>query len=132
MSNNISGTGRVVQLGTGTTTLSGNNAYTGGTTLSAGTLTLDNNTHNLTLKNGATVTGSASGNLRFGYFGNAALSVSGSSASKISGNLNLVKVAGTADTLTMNVADVTSSACHRSDDFRSHPRFVRLHRSRID
>jgi autotransporter-associated beta strand protein len=37
----ISGSGSVSQLGTGTLILSGNNSYTGGTTLSAGTLLLD-------------------------------------------------------------------------------------------
>ena len=38
LSNNVSGTGDVLQIGTGTTTLSGSNSYTGGTTLSAGGL----------------------------------------------------------------------------------------------
>ncbi|MBG6076847.1 autotransporter domain-containing protein [Polaromonas sp. CG_9.11] len=38
----ISGTGKVEQRGTGTTTLTGANAYTGGTTISAGTLELGN------------------------------------------------------------------------------------------
>ncbi len=38
----ISGTGAVTQVGAGTTTLTGNNSYTGGTTIAAGTLSLGN------------------------------------------------------------------------------------------
>jgi len=38
----ISGTGSVIQLGSGTVALAGNNSYTGGTTISAGTLQLGN------------------------------------------------------------------------------------------
>ncbi|MBR8302418.1 autotransporter outer membrane beta-barrel domain-containing protein [Burkholderia dolosa] len=38
----ISGSGALTQLGTGTTVLGGNNTYTGGTTISAGTLQLGN------------------------------------------------------------------------------------------
>ena len=38
----ISGTGAVTQIGTGTTTLTADNSYTGGTTISAGTLQLGN------------------------------------------------------------------------------------------
>jgi fibronectin-binding autotransporter adhesin len=38
--NNISGSGAVVQMGTGATTLSGSNSYTGGTNIKAGTLTI--------------------------------------------------------------------------------------------
>ena len=38
----VSGTGSLVQLGSGTLTLTGNNTYTGGTTISAGTLQLGN------------------------------------------------------------------------------------------
>ena len=38
----ISGTGSVTQIGTGTTILSGNNTYTGGTTISAGILQIGN------------------------------------------------------------------------------------------
>src|SRR5208282_2116016 len=38
----VSGTGSLVQLGSGTLTLTGNNTYTGGTTVSAGTLQLGN------------------------------------------------------------------------------------------
>jgi autotransporter-associated beta strand protein len=40
----ISGTGKIVQSGTGGTTLSGANTYSGGTTLSSGTLTVNNAT----------------------------------------------------------------------------------------
>src|SRR5262249_45363331 len=49
----VSGTGTVTQSGTGTLTLSGANTYTGGTTISAGTLQLGN---------GGT-TGSVAGNI---------------------------------------------------------------------
>ena len=40
LGNTISGTGAFIQKGTGTTTLTGNNSYTGTTTISAGTLKL--------------------------------------------------------------------------------------------
>ncbi len=49
----ISGTGALVQLGTGTTTLTGTNTYTGGTTISAGTLQIG----------GGGTTGSIAGNV---------------------------------------------------------------------
>ncbi|WP_416359114.1 autotransporter-associated beta strand repeat-containing protein, partial [Enterobacter hormaechei] len=39
----MSGTGAVVQSGSGSTTLSGNNTYTGATTVSAGTLYVNGN-----------------------------------------------------------------------------------------
>jgi autotransporter-associated beta strand protein len=42
LSNNITGSGAFASSGTGTLTLAGNNSYTGGTTLSAGRLILDN------------------------------------------------------------------------------------------
>ena len=38
----VSGTGSLAQIGTGTTILTANNTYTGGTTISAGTLQLGN------------------------------------------------------------------------------------------
>src|SRR4029077_16945900 len=38
----VSGTGRLVQAGTGTLVLAGTNSYTGGTTISAGTLQIGN------------------------------------------------------------------------------------------
>ena len=38
----ISGTGSLVQLGSGALTLTGNNTYSGGTTISAGTLQIGN------------------------------------------------------------------------------------------
>jgi autotransporter-associated beta strand protein len=66
-----------------------------------------NYANNITLKNGATLTG-AGENYRAGYFGDATVTVSGTSASTISGNVTLAKN-GTADTLTVDVADVTSS-----------------------
>jgi autotransporter-associated beta strand protein len=40
VANNISGTGTVTQSGAGTTTLTGNNSYSGGTTIQAGTLAI--------------------------------------------------------------------------------------------
>ena len=40
ISNQISGTGQLIQLGTGTTTLAGSNSYTGGTTVQGGTLAI--------------------------------------------------------------------------------------------
>ena len=42
LGNTISGTGAFIQKGTGTTTLTGNNSYTGTTTISAGTLQIGN------------------------------------------------------------------------------------------
>lgn len=60
MSGAISGTGALIQSGTGTTTLSGNNTFSGGTIVNAGTLALSNNNVNVltgpvTVNSGATL-----------------------------------------------------------------------------
>jgi T5SS/PEP-CTERM-associated repeat protein/autotransporter-associated beta strand protein len=62
----ISGSGSVNQLGTGTTVLSGSNSYSGGTTISAGTLLANNTagsalgTSTVTVQSGGTLGGNGS------------------------------------------------------------------------
>ena len=72
LSGNISGTGSVIQAGTGSSTLSGNNTYTGATTVSAGILILtgtENGSSGTTISAGtlqlgnATTTGSITGKI---------------------------------------------------------------------
>ena len=53
LTNAISGTGRLIQLGTGTTTLTANNTYTGTTTISAGALEIGNGGTTGTMGTGA-------------------------------------------------------------------------------
>jgi len=53
----ITGNIKVNFLGNGTTTLTANNTYTGGTTISAGTLRVNGSTGNITVENGATLGG---------------------------------------------------------------------------
>ena len=53
---NFTGTGGLSQIGTGTTILLGANAYSGGTTISAGTLQLGNGTTNGTLSTSSAIT----------------------------------------------------------------------------
>ena len=57
--NVISGTGAFVQMGTGTTVLTGNNPYTGPTTVAAGTLTVNGSIASsaVTVNSGATLSG---------------------------------------------------------------------------
>ena len=65
----ISGTGNVTHSGTGTTTLSGNNSYTGATAVNAGTLSIGGtNTSEITIASGANLDGegSTSGNITWG------------------------------------------------------------------
>lgn len=85
--------GGLIKSGTGTLTLSGNNAYTGGTTLDAGTLALGHNsalsTGTLTI-NGGTV--SASGGTRTisnAVVTNGDFTIGGSQALEFSGAINL-------------------------------------------
>ena len=110
----ISGSGNVNQLGTGTTTLSGNNSYTGGTFISAGTLaTLGNerlaDTGDVTVNSGATF--KLGGNETIGSLsgaGTANLGVntltlsSGSFSGALSGSGDLVK--NGSGTFTVNAA----------------------------
>jgi autotransporter-associated beta strand protein len=56
ISGNISGTGGVQKIGTGTLTLNGSNTYTGATTVSAGVLNIQNNNALGTTAGGTTVT----------------------------------------------------------------------------
>ena len=59
VANAISGSGRLVQAGTGTTTLSANNSYTGTTTVSNGTLQIGNGGTSGQLGSGAVINNSA-------------------------------------------------------------------------
>ena len=59
MSNTISGTGSLEKQGVGTSTLAGNNSYSGTTTISAGTLQVGNGGTNGTLGSGAVVNNAA-------------------------------------------------------------------------
>ncbi|MGB2091559.1 MAG: beta strand repeat-containing protein, partial [Akkermansiaceae bacterium] len=69
-----------------------------------------NYTNNLTLNNGAQVTGaSADDGLRFGYFNNVTVTVGGSSASSINTDVMLVNNTGGRQ-ITFDVADASSSA----------------------
>gem|GEM_PF-1546930 len=70
LSNTISGSGSVTQNGTGTTVLSGENTYTGTTTVSAGTLTLTGN-RTVNTTGGYTVTGNGTQtlNIQNGNYG---------------------------------------------------------------
>jgi autotransporter-associated beta strand protein len=91
-SGNISGSGTLTKLGTGTLTLSGSNSYTGGTTVSAGALQIGN----------GGVTGSVSGNIT----NNASLVFNRSDnlsfPGLISGNGTLTKLGSNTLTLTGN------------------------------
>lgn len=58
IANNISGTGSITQAGTGGTTISGNNSYSGATNINAGTLFIANN-HGLGNSSGVTVASGA-------------------------------------------------------------------------
>jgi fibronectin-binding autotransporter adhesin len=87
----ISGTGAVNQLGTGTTVLAGANTYTGGTTISAGTLQVGNGgtTGSLAgnVTNNASLVFEGSGNLDFAgaISGTGRLTKTGSGALTLSG-----------------------------------------------
>jgi autotransporter-associated beta strand protein len=85
-----SGTGSVTKAGSGTLTFTGNNSYSGGTTITAGTLQIGNNATTGTLGSGA-VTDNAS--LAFDLNGTAtianAISGSGTVAQSSSGTLVL-------------------------------------------
>jgi autotransporter-associated beta strand protein len=64
VTNNLSGTGGVAQIGTGTTRLEGTNSYTGNTTINAGTLLVDSSdgtgTGNVVVNSGGTLGGNQS------------------------------------------------------------------------
>ncbi len=92
-SNLTSAGGSLVKLGTGTLTLSGNNAYTGGTTVSAGTLQIGNNGGTTPLGSGevvnrANLTFNRSSNLTFAnpISGSGSVSQIGSSVLTLTGN----------------------------------------------
>ena len=110
-SGNMSGTGVLNKLGTGTVTLTGSNSYSGGTTLSAGTLNLNSSnalgTGAFTLSNGVTfanTSGSAITNAN-----NNAITLNGTNTFS-SGTLNMGTGAvtiGSATRLTVSAGDLT-------------------------
>jgi autotransporter-associated beta strand protein len=97
VTNDMSGTGSLTQLGAGTTTLTGNNSYGGTTTISAGTLQVGNGDTTGTLGTGSVVNNT---NLVF------ARAVDTSIANSISGmgnvSANITSNGGTAGNLTIN------------------------------
>jgi autotransporter-associated beta strand protein len=126
LSGELSGSGNLVKSGTGTLTLSGNNNYTGTTTVSAGTLVLDHNAAAGTSAGGVTLTGALAATLQINAgttiadditFSNtnAASSIqrniaaSGAYTTGTSGNLTSSFTGGTPDT-TAEILGGTSAA----------------------
>ena len=94
--NAITGTGSLIQAGTGTTTLNAANTYSGATTISAGILNIQNATALGTTAGGTTVSSGATLQLQGGIaVGAEALTLSGTGAAGQNGAL--VNVSGTND-----------------------------------
>jgi T5SS/PEP-CTERM-associated repeat protein len=97
VSSTISGNGSVNQLGSGTTILTGNNSYTGTTTVSAGTLLANNNsgsavgTSTLTIQSGGTIggNGTISGGTSIASGGNLTAGSSGTGSLSFTAGLTL-------------------------------------------
>ena len=126
LANAVSGNGSLTQEGTGTLVLSGNNAYSGGTTVSAGTLmvgsatALGHTSGTVSVASGAVLdlNGQALGNygnvtLSGTGTGNGALTNSSATAASLSGTINVLNpfsVGGTGNiTLSGGLSDLTSS-----------------------
>ncbi|ACF00407.1 outer membrane autotransporter barrel domain protein [Rhodopseudomonas palustris TIE-1] len=85
----ISGSGRVSQLGPGTTVLTGKSTYTGGTTISAGTLQIGNGGTTGSIANNVNNAGTLAFNRSDAYTFGGAISGTGSVSQLGSGNLTL-------------------------------------------
>ncbi|WBU31534.1 autotransporter-associated beta strand repeat-containing protein [Rhodopseudomonas palustris] len=85
----ISGSGRVSQLGPGTTVLTGKSTYTGGTTISAGTLQIGNGGTTGSIANNVNNAGTLAFNRSDAYTFGGAISGTGAVAQLGSGNLTL-------------------------------------------
>jgi outer membrane autotransporter protein len=96
----ISGPGEVIQDGTGTTILSGRNTYTGGTTISLGTLLVNNaqalGTGNVTVNRGVLGADPQPINVFGNYTQNAGGTLQLSIAGRTPGQFDVLNVAGTA------------------------------------
>ncbi|MBS7811018.1 autotransporter-associated beta strand repeat-containing protein [Roseococcus pinisoli] len=99
--NAISGAGRVRQIGSGTTTLTGALSYTGGTFVDAGTLILGDTTHSVTLPGNATIAAGGMLSLQNGSLGSGTITNGGSLA------IGLNATAGSA-TINSDAAPLTS------------------------
>ncbi len=101
ISANLNGTGSFTKLGTGTLILGSTNSYTGGTTVSAGTLLVHGTTGAVTVASGGTLGGN-------GYVGNTSISTGGTIAAGASVGLlnvgNLTLAGGSAMTWQLNDA----------------------------
>jgi len=98
---NLTGSGSFTKTGNGSLTLSGTNSYTGGTTVSAGTLLVHGSTGAVTVANGGTLGGN-------GYVGNTTVASGGTIAAGASVGLlnvaNLSLAGGSAMTWQLNDA----------------------------
>jgi fibronectin-binding autotransporter adhesin len=129
----VSGTGRLVQAGTGTLVFTGTNSYTGGTTISAGTLQIgnggtngsivgdvaDNTTLSFDRADNVTFAGGIFGSGRLSQVGTATLILTGTNTytggTTISGGTLQLGTGGTAGSIIGDVVDDGTLIFDRSD-----------------
>lgn len=107
LSGAITGTGSVQQIGSGTTSLLSTNTYSGGTTISAGTLQVMDAS---SLGTGAITIGNASLSSSSALIMNSAINVNGNAVISAAGGMNLAGAVSGSGSLTTNSSTFTTAA----------------------